>query len=190
MHLSADQIKTKYMYQQKVWARWGQDVWLDLARLGTVAEHKGNWLSASQISDYTTKISVTMEKIYSGSKQQLVFIWLGFCSVFFPTVLPDWKIDKSLTWLNISEGRSSLIVIILNSITCAPEKKRKDHLTLFNPFPLETIKSPESNSANAHVRNRKKTHKNLKQTCTYILILAENNCSCSIAVQMMWHSHK
>lgn len=66
-------------------------------RLGTVAEHKGNCLSAALISDDTTKISVTMEKIYSGSKQQPIFVWLGFCFIFFPTLLPEWKIDKSLT---------------------------------------------------------------------------------------------
>lgn len=49
----------------------------------TVAEHKGNWLSASLISFDITKISLTLEKIYSRSKQQPIFFCCSFFLCFF-----------------------------------------------------------------------------------------------------------
>lgn len=50
-----------------------------------VAEHKGNWLSASLISADTTRISLALEKIYSGLSNNL-FLFVCFFWIFFPTV--------------------------------------------------------------------------------------------------------
>lgn len=49
-----------------------------------VAEHKGNWLSASLISADTTRISLALEKIYSGLSNNLFLVCLLLLDFFPP----------------------------------------------------------------------------------------------------------